>query len=337
MFVNLFAKNDDDFKYLLANFGEVVRVNNQGVKAVVTNTPIEEYDDKYVSTRFPLKRGDHVLYKEMDYFVINEVETKRYDRYKAIIRRCPHKINFNVSKYTNPTSGSYISYDVKRIPAIVLTTKDLGLNYNQMIGVYLPDGQMAIYVQDNSDTRKIFSGVSDSEQKNIHNIVFIGKAWKIIGADLTKKGLIMFNVQATTFGSNDDKVNEIAWIASHAGWNGVIDDSFYNDGGSTPLPPVGGANLGTINLSSTSCSGNDGTVKAEFIKDDQAVYFRITLYRAEDNSLINEYITASAEEVSHTFNGLDSGSYYVTVESFDGSKYLASQQSSTVNVSTNWI
>lgn len=39
----------------------------------------------------------------------------------------------------------------------------------------------------------------------------------------------MFNLQATTFGSENDRVNEIAWIASHADWNGVIDDSFYNE------------------------------------------------------------------------------------------------------------
>lgn len=188
MFVNLFARNEDDFKYLLVNFGESIRVNNVEVKAVITNTPMQEFDDKYVSALTPLKRGDHVLYKGLDYYAINEVETKRYDSYKAIIRRCPHKINFNLSKYTNPTSGSYVSYDVKRIPAIVSTAKDIGLNYNQMIGAYLPDGQLAIYVQDNSDTRKVFSGVMDSEQKTIHNVIFSGKAWKIIGADLTQEG-----------------------------------------------------------------------------------------------------------------------------------------------------
>ncbi|WP_409174826.1 hypothetical protein [Brevibacillus fortis] len=228
MFVNLFARSEDDFKYLLANFGESIRVNNVEVKAVITNAPIKEFDDKYVSALTHFKRGDHVLYKGLDYYVINEVEAKRYDNYKAIIRRCPYKINFNVSKYTNTTSGPYVSYDVKRVPTIVSTAKDIGMNYNQMIGAYLPDGQLAIYVQDNSDTRKIFAGVADPEQKTLHNIIFSGKAWKIIGADLTKKGMITFNVQATTFGSNDDRVNEIAWVATHTNWNGVIDDTFYN-------------------------------------------------------------------------------------------------------------
>ncbi len=42
MFVNLFSWNEDEFKYLLVNFGEMVSVNNQGAQAVITHTPIQE-------------------------------------------------------------------------------------------------------------------------------------------------------------------------------------------------------------------------------------------------------------------------------------------------------
>lgn len=227
---NLFDTQDMDFRTLLEQFGQEIQVNNSSTAAIVTNTPLQENDDKYISTSIPLRRGDHVIYNNKEWYVINEIQSKRYDSYKAIIRCCEQRVRFNVSPYNS--HRAYVGYDVKEFPVIVSTTKDMGLSYSTVSGVpmYLPDGQLSMMVQDNSDTQTIYRAVSGaSESMRLHNVIFNNCSWRLIGADAIKSGLISFTLEADTFGAYDDKEQRIAWVNSHDGWSGSIGDSFYSD------------------------------------------------------------------------------------------------------------
>lgn len=224
---NLFKTVEDDFQSLVKNFGQDIKVNNVDMRAVITNTTLNDFDTKYISSSEPLKRGDHVIYDNKEYYVITEAGSKRYEAFKAVIRHCEHRIRFNVSTYT--ATKKYTAYDVKEFPAIVSTSKELGLSFISGSGLemYLPDGQLSIVVQDNEDTRKVYQAVTDSSSSCLHNIIFSGRSWKINGADISKSGLISFNVEADTFKAFDDKEAEISWNEAHANWSGDIDDSFY--------------------------------------------------------------------------------------------------------------
>lgn len=220
MKLNLFNTQENDFKVLLKEFGTTIKVNNVDVRAVVTNTSLSELDDKHISTITKIKRGDHVQFNGKDYFVINQVTTKRYESYKAIIRCAEHYIRFNLSTYVD---GAYTKYDVKEVPCIVQTTSDLGLDFGkQMI---LAEGELAIFVQDNTTTRAIYSTFTDKQRK--HDIVIDDFQYEYIGFDFINKGLVRINVKVTETGNIDDV---ISWTyASHHDWDGFIDKSFYTN------------------------------------------------------------------------------------------------------------
>ncbi|MCM3622228.1 hypothetical protein M4D70_08145 [Brevibacillus borstelensis] len=223
MKVNLFQVQDSDFKVLLDKFGSTIKVNNVDTKAVITNTSINEWDDKYISTSTQLKRGDHILVQGKDWYVISQVKTKRYESYKAIIRCAEHYIRFNMSVKDAPNS-TYVSYDIKEIPCIVQTTSDFGLDGGRQ--VILGEGELAIFAQDNATTRAIFESFTESSRK--HDIVIDNRQYAYQGFDFISKGLVRINVKVTSSSQLTDKVNSIHWQYDHANWDGVIDSSFYN-------------------------------------------------------------------------------------------------------------
>lgn len=220
MKVNLFQTEDRDFKVLLQRFGKDVLVNNVKTKVIITNTSINELDDKYISAITELKRGDHIQLEGREYYVINQVKTRRYESYKAIIRCAEHYIRFNLSVKNGST---YSFYDVKEVPCIISTSTDFGLDDGRQL--ILAEGELAIFIQDNPITRAIYSSFTDSTRK--HDIVIDDRQYAYQGFDFISKGLVRINVKVTSKGNNEDGIN---WGISttHANWNGVIDSSFYN-------------------------------------------------------------------------------------------------------------
>lgn len=220
MRVNLFQTQDDDFKVLLRKFGVTVKVNNIDTRVVVTNTSINELDDKYISSTTELKRGDHIVMQGKDWYVINQVKTRRYESYKAIIRCAEHYIRFNLSV---KSGSAYASYDVKEVPCIVQTSSDFGLDKGRQ--VILAEGELAIFSQDNATTRAIYASFTDSTRK--HDIVIDNRQYAYQGFDFISKGLVRINVKVTSTGVVE---NGVAWGISttHSDWDGFIDKSLYS-------------------------------------------------------------------------------------------------------------
>ncbi|GGA11878.1 hypothetical protein GCM10008018_66160 [Paenibacillus marchantiophytorum] len=220
MKVNLFQIQEHDFKAMLEQFGVIVKLNNIDTSVLVTNKPINELDDKFISAIAELKRGDHVVLQDRDYYVINQITTKRYQSYKAIIRCAEHYIRFNLSVKDGST---YSEYDVKEIPCIISTATDFELETGRQL--MIAEGALAIYIQDNATTRAIYSSFTDPYRK--HDIFIENRQYEYRGFDFISSGLVRINVKVTSTGNVEDGIN---WGISttHGDWNGFIEKSFYD-------------------------------------------------------------------------------------------------------------
>jgi len=233
MKINLFQTQENDFKVLLNQFGSTIKVNNIDARAVITNTPIAngESDDKYISTTELLKRGDHIVYRGSDWYVINQITGKRYESFKAIARCAEHYIRFNLSKKAE--KNTYSSYDIKEVPCIIQTSNEFGLDNGRQ--AILAEGELAIFAQDNATSRAIYDSFTNSNRK--HDIVIDGMQYTYQGFNFIAKGIVRINVKAISRGSVEDGIN---WATSsnRSDWNGFIDKSFYTDEDDFTAAPV---------------------------------------------------------------------------------------------------
>jgi hypothetical protein len=191
--INLFQTNPDDVQYIIDTLGQDVLVNNHSVRAVITNTPINQtstaidYDDKKISTLQPIKCGDLVHYCDEDWLIISEINGPRYSKYRGIMRVCDYRIKFNFQGI------------VKEFPAIVD-----GRVFDVETGKYmtLPASKIVVTLQENQETLQIDVG---------QRFVKMGNGWRVEAIDRTEKGLLkLWCKQDQINDSVDDIENEIA-------------------------------------------------------------------------------------------------------------------------------
>jgi hypothetical protein len=191
--INLFQTNPDDIQYIFDILGQDVLVNNHSVRAVITNTPINQistaidYDDKKISTLHPIKCGDLVHFCDEDWLIISEINGQRYSKYKGIMRVCDYRIKFNFQGI------------VKEFPAIVD-----GRVFDVETGKYmtLPASKIVVTLQENQETLQIDVG---------QRFIKMGNGWRVEAIDRTEKGLLkLWCKQDQINDSVDDIENEIA-------------------------------------------------------------------------------------------------------------------------------
>lgn len=89
--INLFDLPDTtDYEYLLSQMGNEVIVNKSSIPiiAMITNTNLEQnFDDKRISSLSNFQRGDIVDYDGQRFMIISEESTKRYNKFKGIMRQ----------------------------------------------------------------------------------------------------------------------------------------------------------------------------------------------------------------------------------------------------------
>jgi len=188
MFFNYFdLSSDTDFQYLLDSIGQDVSINSSTSKALITNTNVEQYyDDKYISTLTSIKRGDIVDYDNQNWLIVSEVNGKRFNKYKGIMRVLEYDVNFNFSG------------DIKTFPTSI-DSKTFDIEQGKYIS--LPDGKILVTLQENIETLKI-----ELDQRFIK----MGSAWKVTGINRTHKGLIILSCDLDIFNVNDNRELEIA-------------------------------------------------------------------------------------------------------------------------------
>lgn len=186
--VNLFQSNAYDFKYILDSLGQDVLLNNQTVKAVISNTKLStDVDDKKISTLTTISRGDIVHFNNEDWIILSEVNGQRSGRYRAYMRVCDYPIKFNFQGI------------VKQFPTIVD-----GKVFDVEIGQFmtLPNSKILVTLQENNETLLIAVG---------QRFIKMGRAWVVEGIDRTEKGLLKLWCKQDQFNDAvDDRENEIA-------------------------------------------------------------------------------------------------------------------------------
>lgn len=178
-----------DFEHLLLVIGKDILLNGQTVRALITNTNLEQnYDDKKISSLDPLKRGDLIEYDGNTFMIVSEEAGIRYNKWKGIMRLLPYTITFNASCvfYSVPT---YIQ------------AQSLGVQDGQVMT--LAEGKLYVNIPDNEDTQNI---------KANDRFIKFGQAFKIVGVDrYSKPGIIILTCEKDQINpAVDDVENEIA-------------------------------------------------------------------------------------------------------------------------------
>lgn len=187
--INLFESSTEDFAFLLDQMGSDVLINDNPVRALITNTNLEQnYDDRRISSLSPLKRGDIVVYNNKKYMIINEVNDQRYNKYKGIMRHLPHHIIVN-SKCRFYYRDCYIN------------TSNLGVIDGRVLS--MPDGDITV-ISNNS--------IKDFDLKIDARFLLYGQAFKVTGIDrFSKPGMLILTCRKDLIDEQaDDLINGIA-------------------------------------------------------------------------------------------------------------------------------
>lgn len=188
--MNIFPDSNIDFKYILDSIGADITINGIPTRAIIKDSKVNlDFDDKTITTKEEIKRGDVISIDDDTYLVLSEVNSTRskIERFKAIIRNTNYSIKFNFGGF------------IKLFPTI-LTNQALGLETNKY-SIILASGQILVYLQENPDTLGISIG---------QRFIKIGNAYKISGINRSMKGLILLTCDVDTFGANDNREKEIA-------------------------------------------------------------------------------------------------------------------------------
>jgi len=188
---NLFNLEDtSDFEFLLSQIGQdIIKNGTETIKAIITNTKIEQnYDDRKISSLSPLNRGDLIEWDGKRWMIISETVSKRYNKYKGIIRLLPHRIIIN-------SSCRFLTVDC------FITTSNLGISSDRILS--LPDGQIQVYFSRN---------YLEFDLKNDDRFMVGGQAFKLVGMDLfSQPGIVILTCEKDQINESiDDLVNEIA-------------------------------------------------------------------------------------------------------------------------------
>jgi hypothetical protein len=187
--LNIFDFPNKDYLYLLSMAGDDIYLNNDTMpkKALINNLSVNRQADiRTISTKEEIKRGDLINWFNENWLIISEIGHKRYTYYKGIIQKCNYNIKFNFQ-------GT-----IKQFPCIA-DSKIFDIETNQYLSI--PAGKIVVTLPNNADTDNITLGQRFISMKN---------AWKVIGIDRTKNGLLMLWCELDSIISSDDLVNEIA-------------------------------------------------------------------------------------------------------------------------------
>jgi len=177
---------------------ENVKVNNIDTSAILedADSVLNYFADKYIITKYKLATGDLVEYAGITYIVVSQIDRNYENRkvsqinYRARIRQADFNIKFIID-------------DELEIIDSVIEGQTFTIAEDKLLD-YSTD-KIIVTIQDNNIS---------SQLKKEDRFIKFGRAFKAIGIDKTKKGLITLICQETGLSHNDDMINEIAnrWI-----------------------------------------------------------------------------------------------------------------------------
>ncbi len=185
-------KIDKFLPFLLLEKGENITGNSVPMKAIISDERSQSNfnDDKFIRTIESIKTGDKIEYQGNKWLVINET-VESQTSYKGKIRRFNYITNIVIDNKLEVMDSIYISYKNK---------------IDDIKGFPLSDDAMQVMISETITTKKIKIG---------DRFIKFGKAWRVLGRDYTKKGIITLTVESNLIDNMiDDVINEIANVTS---------------------------------------------------------------------------------------------------------------------------
>ena len=188
--INLFDTGNDDFQYMLDNMGKTIYIDDVLEKALIKHIAVNnDYDDIELTTLTPIQRGDLITYENNKYLILSQVNSTRYGRYKALMRKCNFILHVHVAdeevvighedsgKPIVETQPTYEDY------AAIVTSKVTEWATGGQLN--LPQGQIQITIKDTGSTKLT---VGD-------DFTFEGLPWTINWIDRTENGLLILSCE----------------------------------------------------------------------------------------------------------------------------------------------
>lgn len=266
---NIFDSNAslNDFNFILSQRGEDIQINNksENIKALITNTNLEQvYDDRKITTLHDIVRGDIIKYNNKTYMVISEVTSKRYVKFKAVMRHLPYKITLN-------QNCSFVELDC------YITNSNLKVDAGTVMS--LASGNIQVHI-----SKQQITTIPLTSRFFVGNQIF-----KVEGIDdFTREGIITLSCKSDLIDPvKDDVTNRIADIGTCK--INIINESVQLEEGDTHQISYTTANNDVIVFTSSDTGivtvNDTGLVTA--IAEGQAT---VTLYNATMPNLMAEML-----------------------------------------------
>jgi len=188
--MNIFNHIDSDYNYILNMAGDDILINDstQVKKAIINNLPINSQSDlRTISSTEELNQGDYITWDSEKWLIISQIGHKRFNYYKGIIQKCNYNIKFMLDGI------------VREFPAIV-DSRYFDVETGQYINI--ATGKIIVTMQLNEKSQKI--GLDN-------RFIKMGNAFKVVGKDLTRNGLLILHCNLDTIDTtHDDVENEVA-------------------------------------------------------------------------------------------------------------------------------
>ncbi|WP_419893635.1 hypothetical protein [Oceanobacillus kimchii] len=187
-----------EFEHLVNEFGVPVNLNGDTRirKAIITNQIISNtlpnFDDKSIHCTFEIKRGDIVVYEDVQYLIISDIQSKRAFEYKATMR--PMTVSLTYTYYIR----EIIDYDrlgrpiygeeeevTSVIPCIAYQEGTPTLTSGQLI---ISETRIKVIMPDNEITQQL-------EETSEHTV--LNHRYKIEDINLLQSGLRIFTMEWT--------------------------------------------------------------------------------------------------------------------------------------------
>ncbi|WP_369903119.1 cell surface protein [Bacillus manliponensis] len=306
-------------------------VNGAKKYGIITNTDTKEYNDKYISTDFPLIRGDYIYYNNMYWMIWNQVTVPRAENYKGIMRQAEHDVIFNL--YYADVTSKYLL----KCPAIIQRTSDYTQHYQSTVEMITLDSEIHVFVRDTPSTRKIIELVGKGDGE----IIIGQRNYEIIGVSIEKKGYLNITCRLGIRNGNSDYVNNIYWASGGSkpsDWTDQYDLSLYEREGQPPVLPSAPNNYQT-NMTFTKVtptpytSTQTGSIEATWTEEgNKQTYADFKGYKVRLLSNGSEIAMNLTSEVTATFNNLAIGTYSIEVTSRFGNNNTILPVTATVKI-----
>jgi len=189
--MDIFKHVDSDFNYIQSMAGDDILINDdtQAKKAIINNLPVNGQSDlRTISSTEELNRGDYITWDSGKWLIISEIGHKRFNYYKGLIQHCNYNIKLIFS------DGM-----VREFPSIV-NSRYFDVETHQYINI--ATGKVIVTMQLNEESQKI--------ELN-KRFIKMGNAFKVVGKDLTKNGLMVLYCDLDAIDTSiDDVENEVA-------------------------------------------------------------------------------------------------------------------------------